>query len=105
MGGDVGTVCLACRISLTQTDHPKQDIIYRNYVVSSTSSPECHGVWEERVSVNVYRAETLAGKFGPFKPIAKKEGRGGKPGKAAFQSAMKALRKEAKKAAAAKTRP
>lgn len=109
-GGSVGTVCLACRSSLdtspVETDHrqPGTGIVLASYIVSSSSSPDCRDVEEERVSVNVYRAQTAADKFMPGASMSKKEGWGGKPGKGAFQGAMKTLRKEAKKAGAAKTR-
>ena len=76
-----------------------------NYLMAPGSSSGCYEVTEERVSVNVYRAPISADKLASAKPIAKKEGRGGKPGKGAFQGAMKALRKEAKKAGARNTRP
>ncbi len=76
----------------------------RTRLVSSSSSSDCREVEEERVAVNVYGPAALAGIFGPFKPVLKKEGGGSKPGKAAFRKAMKTLRKKAKKAPIAQTK-
>lgn len=74
---------------------------YREVV---TTDWEYHDRQFERLSLTLYRVGREPQQFMPVSSLAKEKLAGLGPGKAAFQSAMKAVRKEAKKAAATKTK-
>lgn len=69
-----------------------------------TTDWEYHDRQFERLSVTLYLVGREPQQFIPVSSMAKEKLPGLGPGKAAFQSAMKAVRKEAKKAAAANTK-